>query len=62
MGAFYAGVNHLGLSRFNDNAVPHADGAAPRAGDTLFEIGLVITLHLAFAVAVLATLDAFGVC
>jgi hypothetical protein len=33
----------------------------PQAGDTLFEISVVIMLHLAFASVVLVTLDAFGV-
>lgn len=33
----------------------------PHAGDTLFEIGVVITLHLAFALAVVLMLDVFGV-
>jgi hypothetical protein len=55
-------VNRFGLSR-SDDAWPAAgeQPAAPHAGDTLFEIGVIITLHLAFAVAVLVTLDAFGV-
>ena len=34
---------------------------APSSGEVLFEIGLVLALHLAFAVAVLLTLDASGV-
>jgi hypothetical protein len=67
-------VNRFGLSRSGDDAVSHRNvtGAArptlpeeqqdvPRAGDTLFEIGVIITLHLAFALVVLVTLDAFGV-
>jgi hypothetical protein len=67
-------VNRFGLSRSGDDTVSHRDTAAaawptlpekqrdvPRAGDTLFEIGIIITLHLAFALAVLVTLDAFGV-
>ena len=33
----------------------------PHAGDALFEIGVVLTLHLAFALAVAGMLDAFGV-
>ena len=38
-----------------------AQPTAPHAGDTLFEIGVIIVLHLAFALAVVLTLDAFGV-
>ena len=34
---------------------------APRSGEVLFEIGLVLAVHLAFAVAVLLSLDAWGV-
>ena len=34
---------------------------APSPGEVFFEIGLVLALHLAFAVAVLLTLDACGV-
>jgi hypothetical protein len=34
---------------------------APSPGEVLFEIGLILALHLAFAVAVLLTLDAYGV-
>ena len=59
-------MNRFGLAL---GAPPHADAwptaeeqsATPRAGDTLFEIGVIIVLHLAFALAVLVTLDAFGV-
>jgi len=67
-------MNRFGLSRSGDDAVSHRDAAGtawptlpgeqqdmPRAGGTLFEIGVVITLHLAFALVVLVTLDAFGV-
>jgi hypothetical protein len=35
--------------------------ALPAPGDALFEIGVVLALHLAFATAVVLTLDAFGV-
>jgi hypothetical protein len=35
--------------------------ARPAPGDALFEIGVVLALHLAFALAVVLTLDAFGV-
>ena len=34
---------------------------APAPGEVLFEIGLILALHLAFAVAVAVTLDACGV-
>jgi hypothetical protein len=34
--------------------------AAPRVGEVVFEIGLVLALHLAFAVGVLLTLNAYG--
>lgn len=34
---------------------------APTSGEVLFEIGLVLALHLAFAVAVVLSLDAYGV-
>ncbi len=33
---------------------------APAPGEVLFEIGLILALHLAFAVAVAVTLDACG--
>lgn len=33
----------------------------PSVGEVFFEIGLVLALHLAVAVAVLLTLDAYGV-
>jgi hypothetical protein len=66
-------VNRLGFSR-SDDTISHPNAsadielevlekqqAAPHAGDALFEIGIIITLHLAFAWAVLVTLDAFGI-
>jgi hypothetical protein len=34
---------------------------APSPGEVFFEIGLLLALHLAVAVAVLLTLDAYGV-
>jgi hypothetical protein len=34
---------------------------APSSGEVLFEIGLVLAVHLAFAVAVVLSLDAYGV-
>ena len=61
MNAFYAGVNRFGLSRSNAWPMAEEQSATPHAGDTLFEIGVVIVLHLAFALAVLVALDAFGV-
>lgn len=56
-------MNRSGLSRSTD-AWPTAEArsATPHAGDTLFEIGVILVLHLAFVLAVLGTLDAFGVC
>jgi hypothetical protein len=33
---------------------------APSPGEVFFEIGLILALHLAFAVAVVLTLDACG--
>jgi len=33
----------------------------PTAGEILYEIGVVLALHLAFAYSVLLTLQAFGV-
>jgi hypothetical protein len=35
--------------------------AAPRAREMLLEIGLVVAVHLAFALAVVLTLDTFGI-
>jgi len=37
---------------------PMLDG--PRFGDVMFEIGVLLALHLAFAFAVIMTLRAFG--
>jgi hypothetical protein len=66
-------VNRFGLSRSSDDTAspPDVAGAAwpavpeeqatPQAGDTLFEIGIIVTLHLAVALAVLVTLDVFGI-
>ena len=55
-------MNRFGLSRSTDAwTTAEEQSATPHAGDTLFEIGVVITLHLAFALAVLVALDAFGV-
>ena len=34
---------------------------APTSREVLFEIGLILAVHLAFAVAVTLTLDAYGV-
>ena len=55
-------MNRSGLSRSTD-AWPTAEAQSdtPHAGDTLFEIGVILVLHLAFVLAVLGTLDAFGV-
>jgi hypothetical protein len=66
-------VNRFGLSRPRERITPRRDAAptllaapveareTPRAGETLYEIGMLIALHLAFAFAVLLTLRAFGV-
>jgi hypothetical protein len=56
-------VNRSGLSRSSDAwpVRPKEQSAVPHAGDTLFEIGVIIVLHLAVALAVVAALDAFGV-
>ena len=35
--------------------------ATPMAGETMYEIAIMIALHLAFAFAVVLTLQAFGV-
>ena len=44
-----------------DAALPVSQQSTPAPGDVLLEIGFIVALHLAFALAVLATLDAFGV-
>ena len=64
-------MNRFGLSRSGlkrppvgcrrGGAYAEEQSATPHAGDTLFEIGVILALHLAFALAVLVTLDAFGV-
>jgi hypothetical protein len=41
--------------------LPQEQQVVPQASDTLVEIGIILALHLAFALAVLVTLDAFGV-
>lgn len=42
-------------------ALTEPQRAAPTSGEVLFEIGLVLAVHLAFAVSVVLTLDAYGV-
>jgi hypothetical protein len=42
-------------------ALAQARRAGPRSGEVVFEIGLVLAAHLAFAVAVVLTLDVCGV-
>jgi hypothetical protein len=44
-----------------DAALPMSRQGAPALGVVLSEIGFIVGLHLAFALAVLLTLDAFGV-
>lgn len=38
-----------------------ASSASPKAGEVVSEIGLLLVLHLAFAFAILLTLQAFGI-
>ena len=67
-------MNRLGLSHTRNDAMsgvdiapaakpalPEARHATPKAGETVYEIGVVLALHMAFAFAVLLTLQAFGV-
>jgi hypothetical protein len=67
-------MNRLGLSHTRNDAISSVDiaspakpapqevqQATPKAGDTVYEIGVILALHLAFAFAVLLTLQAFGV-
>jgi hypothetical protein len=67
-------MSRFGLFRSRDGAVsgldaapsatpalPDARPATPTVGETLYEISIVLALHLAFAFAVLLTLRAFGV-
>lgn len=45
----------------SDAALPVSQQGVPAPSDVLSEIGFVVALHLAFALAVLLTLDALGV-
>ena len=63
-------MNRLGLSHTRNHAMSGLDiatpaqpapQATPKAGETAYEIGVILALHLAFAFAVLLTLQAFGV-
>jgi hypothetical protein len=64
-------MNRLGLSQPCNDAMSDVDiaspaksasqQATPKAGETVYEIGVILALHLAFAFAVLLTLQAFGV-
>lgn len=66
-------MKRLGYSRSRGDAMPGLDiatraapapqdaQATPKAGETVYEIGVILALHLAFACAVLLTLQAFGV-
>ena len=62
-------MNRLGLSQSRNDAMSgpdiaspqEAQQATPKAGETVYEIGVILALHLAFAFAVLLTLQAFGV-
>jgi hypothetical protein len=59
-------VNRIGLRHPRDaleDALPpsqEALQAAPEVGETLREIGVLVALHLAFALAVALTLQAFS--
>jgi hypothetical protein len=58
--AFYAGIMRLfNQQRRLERSVPQVEGA-PSAGDVIVEIGLVVALHLAFALAVTLTLNGYG--
>jgi hypothetical protein len=67
-------MNRLGLSQSRNDAMSGVDiassakpalqetqQATPKAGETVYEIGVILALHLAFAFTVLLTLQAFGV-
>ena len=67
-------MNRLGLSHTRNDAMSGVDivspakpvlqeaqQATPKAGETVYEIGVLLALHMAFAFAVLLTLQAFGV-
>jgi hypothetical protein len=46
--------------RRSESSALRLDGA-PQAGDVIIEIGLVLAVHLAFALAVGLTLNALGI-
>ena len=48
----------VGQQSSNREALPLE---APQAGDVVVEIGLIVALHLALALAVALTLNAFGI-
>lgn len=56
-------MNRFGLSRLDVTAPARQDAqpATPTVGETLFGIGVVLALHLAFAFGVVLVLRAFGV-
>ena len=62
------GANRFGLTRSRAGldvvaraaSVEHERPATPLAGETMYEIGIMIALHLAFAFVVVLTLQAFG--
>ena len=59
--SFTQTARHGNRSPSFGDAVPNGrNEPQPTSADTLFEIGVVLALHLAFALAVLVTLDAFG--
>jgi hypothetical protein len=61
-------MKRLGVSPQSDGVGARPGGVpvrepmldSPRSGDVMFEIGVILALHLAFAFAVIMTLGAFG--
>ena len=62
---FRVNTKHAGPSRAGQprrvEGLLEEHPARPKAGETLYEIGIVLALHLGFALAVLLVLQAFGV-
>lgn len=52
-------MKRIHLASRSSRAISNAD--TPRSGDVVFEIGLTLALHLAFALAVVLTLTAYGI-
>jgi len=55
----HAGGSRVGQPRGSEGLLDERS-TLPTAGETLYEIGVVLALHLALAFAVLLTLQAFG--